>query len=160
MSATTLTITKLDYAGRPVAAYPGTVVYADEEQVVARTVWAEPAWSVGPLTLETGGILVERYYPARWYNVMALYIPTGVLLGWYCNITRPAEVTADTIRWSDMALDLLVLPDGTSSELDRREFAALPLSAAERRQAEEALQALQAAARAGRSPFQGVPPGR
>jgi len=158
VSATRLTITKLDHVGRPVAAYPGTLVYADEEQVVARTVWAEPAWSVGPLTVETGSILVERYYCARWYNVMALYSPAGVLLGWYCNITRPVEVTADAIRWGDLALDLLVLPDGTTSELDRHEFAALPLNADERSQAEEALRELQAAARVGRPPFSGVCP--
>jgi len=157
VSATTLTITKLDYAGRPVAAYPGTVVYADEEQVVARTVWAETAWSVGPLTLETGGILVERYYPARWYNVMALYSPTGVLLGWYCNITRPARLDDREIAADDLALDLFVAPDGGITVLDEDEFAALPLDDATRQAARRAVEALRRMVSESQPPFDAIP---
>lgn len=152
MSAHQVTIYKLDHAGREVVSYPGEQVYADEGQVVLRAVWRHPAWRQGALTLETGSILMERYYPGRWFNVMDLYSPTGVLLGWYCNITRPAEISEAEVRWADLALDLLVLPDGAAQVLDRDEFAALPLSDAERRASEEALATLQAWAHAGAGP--------
>jgi len=148
-----VTITKLDHMGQPVASYAAARVYADDEQVVLRAVWRHRPWREGALTLDTGGILMERYYPGRWFNVMDLYSPTGVLLGWYCNITRPAEVSAAAIRWSDLALDLLVLPGGAAQELDRDEFAALALSDAERHAAEETLAMLQAWVREGRPPF-------
>ena len=156
--ATRLDVTKLDPAFHPVTNYPGVLVYADDAQVVLRTVWEEPACGVGPLTLETGSIMIERFYPGCWFNIADLYSPTGVLLGWYCNITRPVEIAPTAIRWFDLALDLLVLPDGTDLVLDLDEFEALHLAAAERAQAEAAMTELRAWVRARRAPFGRTPP--
>jgi hypothetical protein len=148
-----LTVTKVDAAGQPVVSYPGVLVYADDEVWAVRTRWEEPPWQVGTLTLATGGIMLERYYPGRWFNIMDLYSPVGVLLGWYCNITRPVEITPQAICWCDLALDLLVLPDGSDLVLDRDEYEALALPAPEREQAEAALMTLRAWARTRRHPF-------
>ena len=65
------------------------------------------------------------------------------LKGWYCNISRPARITADTLTFDDLALDLLVFPDGRQRVLDEDEFAELNLSAADVQAATSALAELQ-----------------
>ena len=53
----------------------------------------------------------------------------------------------------DLALDLVVYPDGRSRVLDEDEFAALPLSAEERSRARRALEELQELCRRREGPF-------
>jgi protein associated with RNAse G/E len=80
-----------------------------------------------------------------WYNIYEIHArEDGSVRGYYCNISRPAQIGAETISYVDLALDLLVYPDGRQLVLDEDEFAALPLSAAEREQAIRALGELQA----------------
>jgi len=62
--------------------------------------------------------------------------------GWYCNLTRPARITADAVYAEDLALDLMVYPDGRFRVLDEDEFAALKLKPAEREQALRGLESL------------------
>ena len=59
------------------------------------------------------------------------------------------------ILWRDLALDLLVFPDGTERLLDEDEFEALSPSAEVRARAAEALATLRAWLAAGREPFEG-----
>ncbi len=55
----------------------------------------------------------------------------------------PAVLGAEVISYRDLALDLLVFPDGRQVVLDEDEFAALPLDARTRTQARRALATLQ-----------------
>ncbi len=83
---------------------------------------------------------VEVYFAERWYNIFEIYDrDDGRLKGWYCNVTRPAEIEDTVIRYVDLALDLLVFPDGRQLTLDEDEFAALDIDEAERQQARRAL---------------------
>ena len=85
------------------------------------------------------------YFLARWYNVFEIYDRAdGRLKGWYCNIASPAEVKGTVISYRDLALDLLVFPDGRQMVLDEDDFVTLRLSEAERAKALAALAALQA----------------
>ncbi len=52
------------------------------------------------------------------------------------------QVTPDAIRWRDLVLDLLVLPDGATIELDRDELLALPSAEPLLTEAEAGLAAL------------------
>jgi hypothetical protein len=100
--------------------------------------------SLQGLLLRRGDRFVETYYFNRWYNIYAIYSRSdGSLSGWYCNITRPAELVGDQLSYIDLALDLIVFPDGKQVVLDEDEFAALPLSPDERRTANRALAELQ-----------------
>jgi predicted RNA-binding protein associated with RNAse of E/G family len=99
---------------------------------------------LGFAVLETGDPWIEHYFPGQWYNIFEICASDGRLKGWYCNITRPARITADSIEAEDLALDLWVAPDGEMQVLDEDEFAALPLSADERQAARDALAKLQA----------------
>jgi hypothetical protein len=136
-------IVKLDHTGHALTRYPGEGVYADDEVVVARCIWTAPKpFAIESFFLQAGDIFMEHFYPHQGYNVFVVYSAIGSLKGWYCNITAPAEVAGDEIRWRDLALDLLVLPDGREILLDADEFEALPLSSTDREAAHQALAAL------------------
>ncbi|MCD6518371.1 MAG: DUF402 domain-containing protein [Anaerolineae bacterium] len=154
-----VSITKLDHTGRPVLTYPGECVYSDEQITVARCLWSHPySFDLGPFTLEPGDIFIECYYPQHWFNIFKIYDASGLLKGWYCNITTPARVSIEEIVWKDLALDLLILPDGHRQLLDEKEFAELELPQAARQRALQALHTLEAWAQARRFPFQELPP--
>lgn len=92
-----------------------------------------------------GDRFVELYYSERWYNIFEIHDRMDDhLKGWYCNVSRPAEVTVGTISYVDLALDLLVFPDGHALVLDEDEFAALELPMDEESQALDALAELKA----------------
>lgn len=141
---------------RPPYTYEGEVAYRDEEVLVLRCLWtANKPFEVEDFRLERGDVMVECYYPAERFNIFAVYSAAGDLKGWYCNITEPPTLTDEEIRWRDLALDLLILPDGREILLDEEEFAALALDAESRRQALEALAKLRAWFAEKRFPFNG-----
>ena len=138
-----VTINKLDHRGRILHRYPGEITYRDDRCVVARCVWDSPEpHDLGLFCLMPGDIFIEFYYPHKWFNVFAIYDVAGILKGWYCNVTAPVEIGQDQIRWRDMALDLLVLPDGEQALLDVAEFDDLCPDAELRVQAEGALRTI------------------
>ncbi|MFH1084722.1 MAG: DUF402 domain-containing protein [Chloroflexota bacterium] len=148
------TITKVGPDGQAKISYPGEIVFQDEAYLVARCLWTQPhSLDLGPFALDPGDVFIEFYYLAEWFNVFTIYDRLGRLKGWYCNITRPAEVLGDEIRWHDLALDLLVVPGGAQQVLDEDDFAALTLSEGDRAAARDALDKLQRWAREGRAPF-------
>lgn len=87
---------------------------------------------------------VELFFTDRWYNIFEIHDrESDQIKGWYCNVTMPAEIDEQTVSYVDLALDLLVYPDGSQLVLDEDEFAALPVSPQTREQAQKALADLQ-----------------
>ena len=152
---TRVTITKIRHGeGRAAAVYEGDVVYADDRMVVARCLWTrEEPLDLGALVLEVGDVFVEYYYRDEWFNIFQIHRADGALKGWYCNITTPAEISPDSIRWFDLALDLLVLPDGRTVVVDEDEFEALHLPPEQVARAHAALACLQRWVRERHPPF-------
>jgi protein associated with RNAse G/E len=154
----TITIHKLDATGREVWAYPTRLLARgqgwilvegdfDRDDVVFRD------WSV-----RRGDRMVEIFYADRPYNVFAVHDGSaGGLKGWYCNITRPARLSPADVYFEDLALDLVVFPDGRSLVLDEDEFAGLALSTEERARARQALDELLELSRRREGPFAGSP---
>jgi hypothetical protein len=96
-------------------------------------------------TFKRNDKFIEGYYTDRWYNIYEIYDrDTQALKCWYCNVSYPAEIIDGQISYVDLALDLLVFPDGRQLVLDEDEFAALQLPEVEREQARKALAELQA----------------
>lgn len=156
-----VTVRKRAADGRELLVYPARVIGRAESRLTVEAEFALPAVEVGGLAIRPGDRMVESFYSDRWYNVFAVYDGGGSRLkGWYCNITRPArlEPEAGHIEAEDLALDLVVLPDGRWQVLDEEEFAALPLTLDERRAALEALTELQSLALRRRGPFAGGAP--
>jgi hypothetical protein len=154
-----VTIVKEDSQGRPVFSYAGAVVYVDERVTVARCPWpSERSMDLGGLVIAPGDLFIEYYYADQWFNVFAIHDAVGRLKGWYCNVTRPAQILADQIAWQDLELDLLVLPDGRQRVLDEDEFAELALESDECHQTAEGLARLRRWATEGRAPFGALRP--
>lgn len=148
-----VTVHKLDHAGREVISYPGEVLERDEEGIVLRTSWDRERMDLGFVVLEPDDRWSETFYRDRWYNVFEIRAADGRLKGWYCNVTRPARITEDSVCAEDLALDLWVGSGGEVQVLDEDEFAQLTLAPEVRRRAREALAELKARAEARIAPF-------
>jgi len=153
-----MTISKMGHgSGRAAAVYAGEVVRTDDRLVVVRCPWTrEEPLDLGAFVLEAGDVFVEHYYRDEWFNVFEVHGADGALKGWYCNVTAPAEIGADAIRWFDLALDLLVLPDGRATVVDEDEFEELALPEEQARRAWAALARLQRWVRERHPPFDGI----
>jgi len=139
-----ITVRKLDHAGRQVTTYPGQVLRREDHAIVLRTTWSRPPLDLGYVVFETGSRWTEYFYGDQWYNIFEICASDGHLQGWYCNVTRPAHISADEVVAEDLALDLWVASGGEMRVLDEDEFAAMPLTAEEREAARNALAKLRA----------------
>ena len=155
-----ITIRKLDHSGEEKAKYSGSVLWHREHNLAVSTTWERPPMDTGYVFLDLDDRWTEYYYDNRWYNIFEIRMATGALKGWYCNVTRPARVDADTVDWEDLALDLWVDPDGTIRVLDEDEFEELPISQWEREQARAALAELMMLVKERSGPFSVVVPGQ
>ncbi len=91
--------------------------------------------NLGRVTLNTGDRFIETYYSDRWYNVFEIYSPGDPLPKvWYFNICKPAIFEPNQISWVDLALDVLIFPEGDVALLDLDEFGALNLDIETQRQ--------------------------
>jgi len=154
-----VTVDKLNLAGEVTVTWRGQVLRRSQNEMVLEAIFTHSPRDLGYVRMGPGDRFVEHYYTDRWYNVFALYdAKDGVFKGWYCNITRPAEISREPgggwrVRAVDLALDYFRQPGGREFILDEDEFAALPLDAAEVSAARAALAELRALANAGQDPF-------
>ncbi len=144
MDSDELTVLKQNPAGDILWTYSGRLVERDGARLVLEAFFDRDDRQFHGMPLLRGDRFVETYYTDRWYNVFAIYSrDDGSLRGWYCNITRPARFQDGMVSYVDLALDLLVFPDGRQLVLDEDEFAALNLSPSEQAAARQALAELQ-----------------
>jgi protein associated with RNAse G/E len=152
-----VTVRKLDHTGRQVLAYEGEVLKRGDDVIVLRTIWKRPPLDLGYVVLETGSRWTEYFFATQWYNIFEICASDGHLLGWYCNVTRPARITpgkdGGQVAAEDLALDLWVAANGEMLVLDEDEFDELPLWPDEREAAQRALATLQSMASQKASPF-------
>ncbi|MBE0409325.1 MAG: DUF402 domain-containing protein, partial [Anaerolineales bacterium] len=125
---TKLTVRKLNYLGRETWRYSGELVERGENYMILKAYYDRLDEYVDDLLLRKGDLFIETYYTDRWYNIFEIYdVSDGNLKGWYCNIGLPAKFENNEISYRDLALDLLIYPDGRQAILDMEEFKALPL---------------------------------
>ena len=149
-----ITVHKLDAAGRELWSYTGRVLARAAAWVRLEAEFDRDQVTFHGLTLRRGDRMVETFFSDRWYNVFAIYDGArGGLKGWYCNITRPARLEANDVRAEDLALDLLVYPQGGDLVLDEDEFEGLGLSPTDRSAAQQALADLRRLAARREGPF-------
>jgi hypothetical protein len=124
--------------------YPMTVESDDGDHVVVNGPFSAPGpRDLGYVTFAPGDHFVEHFWRTRWYSVAEVHDPVRGRKGWYCDVTRPAEVAAGSIVSADLLLDLWV-PAGDEPvlTLDEDEFAASGLSVTDPTAAAHARQAL------------------
>jgi uncharacterized protein len=138
-------VIKLNDQGKETWRYQGKLLSQDESSITLEAFFDREDLDLHGMRLSRGDRFVETYYSDRWYNVFEIHArEDDRLRGWYCNITRPAQISGDTISYVDLALDLLVFADGRQIVLDEDEFAALNPSQELHDQAYRALWELQA----------------
>jgi predicted RNA-binding protein associated with RNAse of E/G family len=151
----TVTVHKLDVEGAEVFRYSGQIIRRTETSLVLEAIFDMEEREFHGLIFRRGDRFVETHYSDRWYNVLAVHdVETGNLKGWYCNISRPAIINGATVSAVDLALDLVVLPNGSQFVLDEDEFAALSLGSEDAAMARAALKELQQHAEALDGPFE------
>ncbi|HAF47972.1 MAG TPA: hypothetical protein DCL08_01870 [Anaerolineaceae bacterium] len=136
-------IIKLNTQHEEVWRYPGRIIAKDPHSVLVEAFFNIDDRPFHGITLRTNDRSIERYYSNRWYNVFEIHDrDDDRLKAWYCNVTSPATFSQGKIKYIDLALDILVYPDGDYLILDEDEFDALDLDEYSRQKALQALDAL------------------
>jgi uncharacterized protein len=137
-------VIKLNLERQETWSYTGQVLDRGDDYVHLEAYFDRQDSDVHGMLLKKGDRFLETFYSNRWYNVFEIYDrEDGRMKGWYVNIGYPAEIEEQSLSYVDLALDLLIFPDGRQLVLDEEEFDVLPLSEEERRQAKNALAELQ-----------------
>lgn len=148
----TITIIKQDYLGQETLRYPGQLIERFPHKILIEAYFDRVETIVEGIILNRGDRFIESYYDNRWYNIFEIHAhEDDTLKGWYCNICYPSTISGEFIAYRDLALDLLVYPDGSRMVLDEDEFSSLSLPLKVRTAARQALDELQ-----GRFPRDGI----
>jgi predicted RNA-binding protein associated with RNAse of E/G family len=102
-----------------------TLLHQSPGWVALRYVLAAPA-AVGSLVLPAGAETVAHYWPDRPYTAYHWFDGQGRPLGIYLNAAAGIEFGPGEIRWTDLALDVLVTPVHGIEVLDDDEARAAP----------------------------------
>ncbi len=122
------TIVKNDHLGREVWRYPALLISRSVRGLLFEAHFNRPDLDFNGLLLKQNDHFLELYWFEKYFNIYEIYDrDTSLLKGWYCNVTRPIRLADSAIFYEDLALDLLVFPDGRQLVLDQDEFAALHL---------------------------------
>jgi len=142
MSTRTLTVFKQNYLGEPVFNWKGELVAeTPTSRLVSARFSGADAVPVDKVTFRKDDLMLERYYIDRWYNLFEVHQgSSNQVKCWYLNLSYPAQFSAESIIWQDLALDLVVYPNGEYRLLDEDEFNALPLDVEVRRHCLETVQ--------------------
>ncbi len=121
-----IVVIKLNLDEQETWRYTGEVLARDAHSLTLRALFNRADTPFHGILLRQGDIFIEIYYTERWYNIFQIHDrDSAEIKGWYCNVTKPAEIDPSQIRYVDLALDLLVYPDGRQLVLDEDEFEAL-----------------------------------
>ena len=139
-----ITVIKLNIQKQETFRYSGQVLARYLDSVVLEAFFNRPDLPFHGITMANGDRFIEIYYRQRWYNILEIHDrQDDHLKGWYCNVTMPARITLKQVAYIDLALDLLVFPDGKQLVLDECEFSALEVDKRTREKAFTALKELQ-----------------
>ncbi len=140
----TITVIKQDYQGQETHRYSGRLIERLPHKIKIEAFFDRDEMSVEGMILRRGDRFIESYFDNRWFNIFEIHdrIDDHVK-GWYCNICHPTDIHVDFITYRDLALDLLVYPNGNQVVLDEDEFSSLPLTPKVQSAARQALFELQ-----------------
>jgi len=144
-------VIKLNTNREEIWRYQGRIIHRKPHSLLIEAYFNIDEVSFNGITLRRNDRALERYYDNRWYNIFEIHDrDDDHLKAWYCNVTRPAEFTPGQIAYVDLALDVLVYPNGDFLVLDENEFQELTLEPKTRDNAREGLKKLIALAQSGR----------
>ena len=122
------TIIKNDHLGCEVWRYPGKLISRSEKGLLFEAHFNRSDLDFNGMLLKQNDRFLELYPFDKYFNIYEIYDrDSGLRKGWYCNVTRPIRIMDASISYDDLALDLLVFPDGRQLVLDEDEFTELNL---------------------------------
>lgn len=74
------------------------------------------------LHIPSGTVTVAYYWEERPYNVYHWRTPDGTYLGSYFNIVKETSIAKSGVSYTDMIIDVMVMPDGSYTVLDEEEL--------------------------------------
>lgn len=114
---------KLRPDGSVATRYDAVEIDAPDGWVAVRANWVHGRVDIGHFAFEPGDVLDEYFALDRPYNAFATWRADGTFVAWYCNVTHPTMIDGDELRWHDLWVDVLVMPDGRTIVLDEDELA-------------------------------------
>ena len=133
-------IIKNDQSGKKVWEYQGKIVEQTAYAVLVKAHFNRSDLMFNRVLFREGDCFLELYPFGKWFNIYEIHDKDSDLVkGWYCNVTRPAQVSEQQISYDDLALDLLVYPNRKMLVLDEDEFLSLSLNSADMKQAKNAI---------------------
>jgi len=155
----TFTVYKLNHLGEEEIKYTAQVLERSANHICIRAAFSAETRDLGYMILKKGDIFTEWFYSNQWYNIFRIDdVDNGIFKGFYCNLTRPAIITQNSVKAEDLALDLFIHPHGETIMLDEDEYADLSLSDTERQQVQHALKHLKQRIQARAAPFNVLQP--
>ena len=137
-------IVKNNHLGEEVWRYPGQLIAQSARGYLFEAHFNRSDLDFNGLLLKQNDRFLELYLLEKYFNIYQIYDrDDNQLKGWYCNVTKPMRVEDGFIRYDDLALDLLVFPDGRQLVLDEDEFTELNLPPELQEQARAGLRELQ-----------------
>lgn len=119
---------KQDAFGKEMWRYDGRILKREQYCIVLEAYFDRQDMMVNGMPLRQGDRFIETYFTNRWYNIFEIHDgKDDSLRGWYINISHPAMIQSGSISYKDLALDVLIFPDGSEVVLDKEEFEALDL---------------------------------
>jgi hypothetical protein len=85
---------------------------------------SDRSYLVAGLTLAPGTVTFGHFWEDRPYNVYHWLDPDGRTLAHYFNLAADTHIQPDTLRWLDLAIDVLVRPGAAPEVLDEHELPA------------------------------------
>lgn len=120
-----ITVHKLNSQGQVTLRYDAELAETLPTGVILHARWTRKPSDLGYTIFEPGDHFTEYFYTDRWHNIFEIRSgATGALKGWYCNVARPATISAEVVAAVDLFLDVWVRPDGSWLVLDEDEFSA------------------------------------
>jgi predicted RNA-binding protein associated with RNAse of E/G family len=121
-----IVVIKQNPQGQETLRYSGRVLARRTNRVLLEALFNRDELPLDKIILHRGDRFVELYFSDRWYNIFEIHdLSDDRIKCWYCNVSYPAEIEERAVRYRDLALDLLVYPDGRQLVLDEDEFAEL-----------------------------------
>jgi uncharacterized protein len=138
-----LVVIKMNPQREEIWRYDGQIIQRTQNCLVVEAFFNISDKPFHGITIRTNDRSIEWFFSDRWYNIFEIHDrDDDHLKAWYCNITMPAEFSPGIINYIDLALDVLVYPDGSFLVLDEDEFDELELDPKSRVKALEALDQL------------------
>lgn len=120
--AASVTVEARKFDGRLHRSWPARLVRQDGPLIVLDGVFEEEVTHGLLGRIAKGTRSVEFYWSDRWYSVFRFHEPSGALRNFYCNVNAPPAFDGRLLAFTDLDIDVLVMPDFAYTVLDLDEF--------------------------------------